>query len=217
MPPESDSIASSQQQNVNVPHTTVINSCLAFTKFLMSSRDKVYIREIITSKFDLDSLKKAYEVLHKFCEPDIKFTYQGPRKNASVRDKCVHVFDKFYGKLCELDAKAESPMIACPSEDLFLIFSSGGADSTRQEDRFSKLEESVMDIQRTLTQMMGNGTSSILPSTRQRLMSSASVSSYKRSNFIHQKCFYQKQKEFPTKRLTLRLENDFINGIYVHM
>ena len=80
MPPESDSIASSQQQNVNVPHTTVINSCLAFTKFLMSSRDKVYIREIITSKFDLDSLKKAYEVLYKFCEPDIKFTFQGPRK-----------------------------------------------------------------------------------------------------------------------------------------
>jgi hypothetical protein len=168
--------------SVNTDGThVIINTCLAYAKHLMASNDKTFIQNAICSKFDLDMIKSARAVLFAFLEPSGP-GYRGPSGDKTVSQKSVHAFDCIFTKLSLIDQKSDSPPVefACPSSELhMLIPDDTSSDPYRHEDRFSKLEECVSDIQRTLTQMVcyPGTVSSIQPTTRQRLMSTTSTSS----------------------------------------
>lgn len=136
------------------PKLVILNGCLAYTKFLMTSHDKTFIRDIITAKFNLEVLKNAYKVLYEFANPEAKCTYQGPRKNAGTREKCIDAFDKFYALLCEYDRNGNTPVIAYPNEELSL-FMSGLAERNVYDKRFAEMEASILELKHTFHTFTG--------------------------------------------------------------
>ena len=145
-------INGSTSSGENEPQAIILNGILAYTKFLMSTRDKTFIRDTITSKYGLEDLKKAYKVLFEFSGE--KCGYQGPWKNVSLQDKCVDAFDKLYTLLCEYDRAGNTPIIAYPNEELSLFMS--GADAGDVHDkRFSDIEASISELKKTFHTFTG--------------------------------------------------------------
>jgi hypothetical protein len=142
----------------------ILNACLAYMRFNMVSRDKLYIQDATCARFDLQSLKAAHEVITEFCGGGSK--YRGPQ-NSSQRERIVHCFEEIYRILANLDAQRLTPSIACPSEDLHkLLEMNGHWDHKVTEDRFQKIEgdvsyikgmeSSLADLKRTVLAMMTN-------------------------------------------------------------
>ena len=95
---------------------TILNPCLALSKHLMSYREKSHIQNVICSRFSLDALKEAREIIYTYSEPGKPYAYRGPYKVVNVRDKSTAAFEDIFSKLSELDAKGKMPIIACPSD-----------------------------------------------------------------------------------------------------
>ena len=168
----------------------ILNACLSFIRYTMISRDKLYIQDATCARFDIASIKNAHKVLHIFCDPTEKYTYKGPNKS-SMREKSIHAFEQIYDKLKFLDARGQTPTIACPSDELHSILSMNGhCDHKVMEIRFQKVEDDVSDLKsmektvedlkRSVLALM-SGTSpmysasaaamsAISPSTRDRVM-----------------------------------------------
>ena len=162
--------------------TTLLNPCLALMKHLMSCRDKEHIQNVICSRFSLDALKEAREILYTYSDPEERYVYRGPNKVVNVRDRCSHAFDGIFSKLGELDGKDKMPKIACPSEDMGLLLSLH-SDPIAVDDRFRALEKQTKDLQQRFQELastiVNNDNefprlqvpSGIQPSTRTRLAS----------------------------------------------
>ena len=159
---------------LNLP---ILNTCLAFTKHLMASKDKTYIQDAVISRFSWEALKDATEVLYNT-------TYRGPNLTPNVRDRSIHAFNRIYTKFVELDALQQLPVIACPSEDLGLLLSFNN-DPIVIDSRFKKLENEMAELKRTFHQYTEaiavknpfpsiEQASSIPASTRRRLVSESS-------------------------------------------
>lgn len=124
----------------NIP---ILNACLAYVRYNMISRDKLYLMDATTARFDLNAIKTAHEVLSRYCDPSLHYSYKGPKK-ASPRDKAIHAVDEIFKIMVNLDAQGMTPIIACPSEDLYKVLAMNGhCDHKMIEDRFQKLEGEV--------------------------------------------------------------------------
>ena len=157
----------------------ILNASLALIKHLMSCRDKDYIQNAICSRFSVEALKEACEVIYTYSEPNESYGYRGPNKVVNVRDRSIHAFDGIYLKLTELDAKGESPHIACPSDQMAMILSLHN-DPVAVDDRFRSLER---DVSKIMKMVEGHSMSfpplappsAIQPATRERLNSESSL------------------------------------------
>lgn len=147
----------------NIP---ILNACLAYVRYNMISRDKLFIQDATCARFDLQSIKIAHEVLSKYCDPSMHYSYRGPKKS-SIRDKAVHAFEEIYKIMINLDSQGLSPIIACPSEDLHQVLAMNGhCDHKMIEERFQKIEgevsyvkgmeRSVEDLKRTVLALMSS-------------------------------------------------------------
>ena len=66
---------------------TILNACLALTKHLMSCRPKSHIEGVICSRFTLDKLKEARQIIHTFNNTDDEpYAYRGPNKKPKISD-----------------------------------------------------------------------------------------------------------------------------------
>ena len=160
------------KDNPSEKQPVILNGVLAYTRFLMASRDKTFIQKTILSKYNnnFDILKQAYKVLYEFSGE--RCTYQGPRSKSGY-DKCVDAFDKFYDLLLEYDTGGKTPVIAYPNEELSL-FMSGAVAGDVYEKRFSDMETSITELKQTFHTFTGLLTS--MPSLHeQQGLSSGSV------------------------------------------
>ena len=131
----------------------IVNTCLSFMRYLMLARDKSTISDMICSKFNLDSLKIAREVIFKYVEPKKHYGYHGPQGKKSQRELAMHAIGCIYDKLHLLDSSVEiPPIISCPSNELHMILSE--CPSVSAEARISALEVSHADLQKTVLAMM---------------------------------------------------------------
>lgn len=160
---------------------TILNPCLALMKHLMSCRDKTHIQNVICSRFSLDALKVAREIIYAYSEPNERYVYRGPNKVVNVRDKSIHAFEGIFSKLSDLDAKGKIPIIACPSEDMGMLLSLHN-DPVAVDDRFRALEKEVRDMKKLVHEFTAScrdsneypplpTASGIQPATRSRLLS----------------------------------------------
>lgn len=155
----------------------------------MAAKNKTYIQDAVVSRFTLDALMVAREILHTHCSPKEKYAYRGPNRVVNVRDRSIHAFDGIYTKCVELDALKKMPVIACPSDDLGMLLSFNN-DPVIVDSRFSKIESEIAELKRTFHRYTEVITSSnpfptieqaaliqptippsIPPSTRRRLVS----------------------------------------------
>ena len=96
----------------------IVNTVLAYMNHLILSRDKTFIIDKICSKFDLDTIKYARQVLFMFEDPNTP-GYNGPNGRQSIRERQVHALGGIYSKLYTLDA-TKTPIFACPSNELLI-------------------------------------------------------------------------------------------------
>ena len=94
----------------------ILNACLSYIKFCMISKDKTYVQEATCAKFQLSTIKEAYELLFNHANPEKAFSYRGPNQS-TIREKSVHAFNEIYKTLQKLDSDQKSPVIAWPSEE----------------------------------------------------------------------------------------------------
>ena len=121
----------------------ILNSCLAYMRFLMNTRDKSYVQDSVCARFTVNILKAAHKALSKFCDPALEYNVRGPTKS-SPREKAVFFFDESYKILVKLDRQALSPVLACPSDELgTLLDMNGPCDHKMMENRFQSLEDKV--------------------------------------------------------------------------
>ena len=81
----------------------ILNACLAYMRFQMISRDKLYIQDATCARFNLPSLKYAHEILFKSANPTVKYTAQrGPNKSGP-REKAIFFFTECFKMLVDLD------------------------------------------------------------------------------------------------------------------
>ena len=148
------------------PPVPILNACLSYVKFMMINRDRLYIFDATVARFDIPSIKVAHEMISKFCDPTLRYTYKGPNK-CTPREKAVHAVEGIYKILVNLDAQGLNPTIACPSEELNkILVLNGPCDHKMLEDRFQliesqishikSLESSMVDIKRTVAAIMTN-------------------------------------------------------------
>ena len=174
--------------NYKVP---ILNACLSYTTYLMINKDRNSVQEAVCGKFNVQTIKSAYEVLFGVTNPGENFSYRGPNK-ATMREKAAHAFNEIFKSLQKLDAQNKMPTIACPSEELHTLLPGNGqfdiqAFDTRLRSmeneitRLKTLEKTVSDMKATLP----NNNSSFpaipqnnrQPRERSRLMSIRSNSS----------------------------------------
>ena len=160
----------------------ILNAVLALMKYLRSHRDKEHIYNVILSRFNLEALKEAREIIYTYSDPEERYAYRGPYNVSNPREKCAHAFDGIFVKMDELDGKDLMPVIACPSDDMALLLSLHN-DPVAVDDRFKKLENEVSEMRKVLAVVTSSaqaapgdgkswpGLSSIQPSTRNRLLS----------------------------------------------
>ena len=154
-------------------------------KYLRSSRDKEYIYNVICSRFSLELLKEAREIIytHNNLSEKEKYAYRGPYGKPNPRDHIAHAFDGICAKMDELDSNGKMPIIACPSEDMALLLSLH-TEPIAVDDRFKKLEKEVRDMKSLIADIASSGKTSerledssrpaasgIHPGTRSRLLS----------------------------------------------
>ena len=188
---ESDGLESQSDHNYNIDNTQhenehyanmsqtppLLNVCIAFIRCLMITKDKQYISNETCAGFDLSTIKKAREILFKYCDPNTRYVYQGQRKDKSVRDKATHAFEGIFNKLRDLDAENITPKIACPAEELHLM----PPIATKTEgklinERFERIETTIDELKSTLqTMAVAHTAPGIPPNTRDRLISEISV------------------------------------------
>ena len=128
--------------------TPIMNACLSFIKHLMTYGDKSYIQDAVCSRFSLNRIMDAREMLFKHSTPEDKYAYRGPNKVTNVRDRCIHAFEGVYTKFVEIDSLGKMPIIACPSEDLGLLLSLNN-DTVVVDDRFRSIETEIREMKRT--------------------------------------------------------------------
>ena len=137
----------------------IMNSCLAITKFHMSTRDKLFTQNAVCEKCDFNDLMKAREIIYTFCHPDTNYKYAGPR-GGSERDRITKVFNDVYTKLLELDAKDQTPMIVLPSEELGVFLKDDQPQMNQRmgkiENETSSLKDEVRDLKAAFQSYMGN-------------------------------------------------------------
>ena len=161
---------------------TILDPCLALMKHLMSCRNQTHIQNVICSRFSLDALMKAREIIFTYSEPNERYVYRGPNKVVNVRDRSTHAFEGIFSKLSELDAKGKMPIIACTSEDMGLLLSLHN-DPVAVDDRFRAVEKEVRDMKQLVHELTASlqtrfrddyplpSASAIQPATRERLLS----------------------------------------------
>ena len=175
----------------------ILNACLAYIKFLMHSRDKLFTVNAVCSKFDLNSIKAAREIIYKLMNPESDYSYRGPNGAKTDREKSVHALEGILAMLKSLDQNGGlNVTFACPSDQLFLILedtnetSSGNfVNSSRFRDLENKVAEidmlksAIIDLQSTISSVIslpnklstGAGDSGFPPLSRDRSSSNVSV------------------------------------------
>ena len=183
VPPTHCSVFNLTEKTSDQPgNTPILNAVLALMKYLRSHRDKEHIYNVILSRFNLEALKEARQIIYTYSDPDERYAYRGPYSVSNPREKCAHAFDGIFVKMDELDGKDLMPVIACPSDDMALLLSLHN-DPVAVDDRFKKLEKEVSEMRTALSVVTSSaqaapgdgkswpGLSSIQPSTRNRLLS----------------------------------------------
>ena len=174
-----------EENNIPPPGNTenippILNACLAFMRFHMTSRDKLYIQDATCARFSLNVLKQAHEVLFKGCHPTAKYiAVRGPNKGGP-REKSIFFFEECFKKLVDLDQKGLQPIIACPSDELYVFLGDNGSyDHKLNENRFAKLEKSMDEMSTVLATIMSGGNPPGLPAPtvlpKQSVLAEASV------------------------------------------
>ena len=128
----------------------IINSVIAYTRYLMQKDNKYTMLNIITAKFDLDELKAAYKELFLYYTPDAKFSYTGPKKpdyTLRVND----AFDKILQLLRTYDRDGKTPPIAFPVDGLSIFDDSPTATNDK---RFSELERGMLEVRECMKQLV---------------------------------------------------------------
>ena len=125
-----------EQNTKNMP---ILNACLSLIKHLMKTKDKSYTQDSVCSKFSVTVMKNSYKILYRHVNPDEECSYRGPNKG-SDRDKCIHCFNEIYKLLVKLDSQDKSPIIACPSDELNLVFPATGQNDFSYENRLRNVE-----------------------------------------------------------------------------
>ena len=109
----------------------------------MISKDKTYVQEATCAKFQLSTIKEAYELLFNHANPEKAFSYRGPNQS-TIREKSVHAFNEIYRILQKLDSDQKSPIIACPSEELRSVLPANGQiDFIAIDDRLRAVESDL--------------------------------------------------------------------------
>ena len=110
------------EDNANIP---ILNACLSYITHLMINKDRNSVQEAVCGKFNVQTIKSAYEALYCVTNPGENFSYRGPNK-ASMREKASHAFNEIYKSLQKLDSQNKMPTIACPSEELHTLLPGNG-------------------------------------------------------------------------------------------
>ena len=148
----------------------ILNACLAYTKHLMNSRDKMFIVNSVCSKFDCNTIKSAREVMQKLTDPDSEKRYRGPNSSKTDREKSIHALEGILSMLSAMDQTgAPDVTFACPANDLPLLLhdaneaTSGNlVNSSRLLDLEKKVAEidqlkfSLIEIQKTVAALSSN-------------------------------------------------------------
>ena len=79
----------------------IFNLCLAYLKFLMLTKDKLHIINFMVARFKWQDLKRAHELLSKFCNPDSEYNKRGP--NSGDRSRAEFFCSESYRILANLD------------------------------------------------------------------------------------------------------------------
>lgn len=153
----------------------ILNTCLAYMKFLMRSRDRLYIQDAMCARFKLSEIQNAHRVISLHCDPGETYNKRGPNKGP--REKAIYFFEESFKILQNLDKDGLSPNIACPAEELGVILNlNGPCDHKMIEVRFqtleeqvskiSKLESAFADLSKTVSSMNASSSyQSVLPSS----------------------------------------------------
>ena len=113
----------------------------------MSTRDKLYTFDVVSARFDLNTIKCSLQKLIKYCEPESTYVYRGPHSSKTAREKSVHALEQIFASLIKLDADNKSPNIACPSDQLQIILSQNGTcDHKHYEDRLQSFESELSNV-----------------------------------------------------------------------
>lgn len=142
-----------------------------------------YIREATCSKFNLEQLKTAREVLYTTCEPETHYGYRGPQgKNNPERERMNDAFEGIFKKLVKLDAENKMPSFSVPSDELMSVLVTNVGEHTTCERRFQRLGGELEELKKTFHSFVAVVTSNnplpvsaIPPVTRDRLLSTGST------------------------------------------
>ena len=151
----------------------IFNTCLSYMKFLMLTRDRVYMQDAICARFNVGELQRAHKVILQHCDPNVVYNKRGPNKGP--REKSIFFFEESYKLLMSLDQEGLNPMIACPAEELGVLLNlNGPCDHKMMEVRFqnveekaskiSELETAVAELRRTVTSMVASSSAQSNPS-----------------------------------------------------
>ena len=141
--------------------TQIVNTCLAYIHSQISSKDKLTIKESTCSKFNLEQLKLAREVLFRTADPEEHYGYYGPR--VAIREKMHDAFDGIFDKLVKLDAERNMPSFSVPSEELLTLLTMSAADHSSCEGKFQQVAKEFDELRKSFQVMAASMTSGNLP------------------------------------------------------
>ena len=134
----------------------ILNACLSFIRHLMSSKDKLFIREATTRRFDFDALKNAYKIVFEVANPELKCGFRGKVKNAGIVERLNDAFEKIFDLLSKFDQEGTMPIFAYPfDEPLSVLAANGGRNSLDHDKRIEDLELGFAKMQDTLLTYAG--------------------------------------------------------------
>ena len=123
----------------------IFNLCLAYLKFLMLTKDKLHIINFMVARFKWQDLKRAHELLSKFCNPDSEYNKRGP--NSGDRSRAEFFCSESYRILANLDKENLSPVIAVPYEDIGAIqVLNDDYGQKRLDQRLKKIEDKMLRL-----------------------------------------------------------------------
>ena len=200
--------------DIIIKMSVLVNACLSYTQhfkcYAVGNRDKDTVQKLICSKFSLDAIKFARQIIFTYYapKPEPEYVYVSPDEEKSSYDKCVHAFEGIYSQLDLLEKGALPPvLITCPSCELNVKFAENQTSKVNlTEVRLHNLESSYEELKCAVMSMVKKPN----PSSVQR-DSSSSVSSQKRdrsSDFDVNKGFSLPKQQIKRRKRSSKVSAD---------